>query len=138
MAYRIQIRRDTSSNWTSNNPILLQGEFGYELNTGYAKIGDGQTAWTALDYFGGTGPTGSTGVTGSTGFGVPTGGSSGQFLIKSSDTDYDTAWTASLVSDVPPGSSGATGSTGEIALDTDWLYVCVGTDTWKRTLLTGW
>ena len=138
MAYRIQIRRDTSSNWTSNNPILLQGEFGYELNTGYAKIGDGQTAWTALDYFGGTGPTGSTGVTGSTGFGVPTGGSSGQFLIKSSDTDYDTAWTASLVSDVPPGSSGATGSTGEIALDTDWLYVCFATDTWKRTLLTGW
>ena len=138
MAYRIQIRRDTSFNWTSNNPILLQGEFGYELNTGYAKIGDGQTAWTALDYFGGTGPTGSTGVTGSTGFGVPTGGSSGQFLIKSSDTDYDTTWTASLVSDVPPGSSGATGSTGEIALDSDWLYVCVATDTWKRTLLTGW
>ena len=64
MAYRIQIRRDTSSNWTSNNPILLQGEFGYELNTGYAKIGDGQTAWTALDYFGGTGPTGPTGPDG--------------------------------------------------------------------------
>ena len=162
MAYRIQIRRDTSSNWTSNNPILLQGEFGYELNTGYAKIGDGQTPWISLEYFGGTGPTGPTGAigatgetgatgaigatgetgaigaTGVTGFGVPTGGSSGQFLVKSSDTDYDTAWTASLVSDVPPGSSGATGSTGEIALDTDWLYVCVGTDTWKRTLLTGW
>jgi len=138
MAYRIQIRRDTSSNWTSNNPILLQGEFGYELNTGYAKIGDGQTPWISLEYFGGTGPTGSTGVTGSTGFGVPPGGSSGQFLVKSSDTDYDTAWTASLVSDVPPGSSGATGSTGEMALDTDWLYVCVGTDNWKRTLLTGW
>ena len=138
MAYRIQIRRDTSSNWTSNNPILLQGEFGYELNTGYAKIGDGQTPWISLEYFGGTGPTGPTGVTGSTGFGVPAGGSSGQFLVKSSDTNYDTAWTASLVSDVPPGSSGATGSTGEIALDTDWLYVCVGTDTWKRTLLTGW
>jgi hypothetical protein len=138
MAYRIQIRRDTSSNWTSNNPILLQGEFGYELNTGYAKIGDGQTPWISLEYFGGTGPTGPTGVTGSTGFGVPTGGSSGQFLVKSSDADYDTAWTASLISDVPPGSSGATGSTGEMALDTDWLYVCVGTDTWKRTLLTGW
>ena len=141
MAYRIQIRRDTSSNWTSNNPILLQGEFGYELNTGYAKIGDGQTAWTSLDYFGGTGPTGLTGltgVTGATGSGVPAGGSAGQFLVKSSNTDYDTAWTSSLVSDVPPGSSGATGSTGEMALDTDWLYACVGTNTWKRTLLTGW
>ena len=69
MAYRIQIRRDTSSNWTSNNPILLQGEFGYELNTGYAKIGDGQTAWTALDYFGGTGPTGpAVAISGPTGY----------------------------------------------------------------------
>jgi hypothetical protein len=141
MAYRIQIRRDTSSNWTSNNPILLQGEFGYELNTGYAKIGDGQTAWTALDYFGGTGPTGSTGltgVTGATGSGVPAGGSAGQFLVKASNSDYDTAWTSSLVSNIPPGSSGATGATGQLALDTDWLYACVGTNTWKRTLLTGW
>ena len=141
MAYRIQIRRDTSSNWTSNNPILLQGEFGYELNTGYAKIGDGQTAWTALDYFGGTGPTGSTGltgVTGATGSGVPTGGSAGQFLVKASNSDYDTAWTSSLASDIPPGSSGATGATGQLSLDTDWLYVCIGTNTWKRTLLTGW
>jgi hypothetical protein len=138
MAYRIQIRRDTSSNWTSNNPILLQGEFGYELNTGYAKIGDGQTAWTALDYFGGTGPTGLTGVTGATGSGVPTGGSAGQFLVKASNSDYDTAWTSSLASDIPPGSSGATGATGQLSLDTDWLYVCVGTNTWKRTLLTGW
>ena len=69
MAYRIQIRRDTSSNWTSNNPILLQGEFGYELNTGYAKIGDGQTAWTSLDYFGGTGPTGpAVAISGPTGY----------------------------------------------------------------------
>ena len=138
MAYRIQIRRDTSSNWTSNNPILLQGEFGYELNTGYAKIGDGQTPWINLEYFGGTGPTGPTGVTGSTGFGVPAGGSAGQFLVKASNSDYDTSWTASLVSNVPPGSSGATGSTGQLSLDTDWLYVCVGTNTWKRTLLTGW
>ena len=69
MAYRIQIRRDTSSNWTSNNPILLQGEFGYELNTGYAKIGDGQTAWTSLDYFGGTGPSGpAVAISGPTGY----------------------------------------------------------------------
>ncbi len=138
MAYRIQFRRDTSSNWSSNNPILLQGEFGYELDTGYAKIGDGQTAWLSLEYFGGTGPTGSTGITGPTGYGVPTGGSTGQFLVKSSNSDYDTEWTASLVSSIPPGSSGSTGATGEIALDSDWLYVCVGTDTWKRTVLTGW
>ena len=129
MAYRIQFRRDTSSNWQSNNPILLQGELGYELNTGYAKIGDGQTAWVNLEYFGGTGPTGP---------GLPVGGSTGQFLIKSSGSDYDTLWTSSLVSSVPPGSSGASGATGQLALDTSWLYVCVGTDTWRRTALTSW
>jgi hypothetical protein len=67
MAYRIQFRRDTSANWTTNNPILLQGEFGYELDTGLAKIGDGQTAWSSLEYFGGTGPTGSAGPAGPTG-----------------------------------------------------------------------
>ena len=69
MAYRIQIRRDTSSNWTSNNPILLQGEFGYELNTGYAKIGNGSSTWTQLTYFGGTGPTGpAVAISGPTGY----------------------------------------------------------------------
>lgn len=61
MAYRIQFRRDTSTNWGSNNPILLQGEFGYELDTGFAKIGDGSSTWDQLTYFGGTGPTGATG-----------------------------------------------------------------------------
>ena len=26
-------RRDTASNWTSNNPTLLDGEFGWETDT---------------------------------------------------------------------------------------------------------
>ena len=135
MAYRIQFRRDTTANWTSINPILLQGEFAYSLDTGFAKIGDGTSTWTQLTYFGGTGPTG---VMGATGYGVPAGGATGQFLAKNSNSDYDTEWTYSLVSSIPPGSSGATGATGELALDSNWLYVCVGTDTWKRTILTGW
>ena len=200
MAYRIQIRRDTSSNWTSNNPILLQGEFGYELNTGYAKIGDGQTAWTALDYFGGTGPTGPVGATGQavyilgpTGYVFPPGASgigftgSGVSNIASSGGYVTVTITGGVgatgatgnagatgadstvpgptgatgadstvpgptgatggfgptgasgtVSATPPGTSGAAGATGDLALDSDWLYVCVATDTWKRTLLTGW
>lgn len=70
MAYRIQFRRDTTANWTSINPILLQGEFAYSLDTGFAKIGDGSSTWTQLTYFGGTGPTGPgvaiSGPTGST------------------------------------------------------------------------
>ena len=43
-------RRDTASNWTSNNPTLLDGEFGWETDTKKLKIGDGSTAWQSLDY----------------------------------------------------------------------------------------
>ena len=50
----MQQRRDTAANWTSNNPTLLNGELGYETDTGYLKIGDGSTAWTSLGYIDGT------------------------------------------------------------------------------------
>ena len=43
-------RRDTASNWTSNNTVLLAGELGYESDTKKFKIGDGSTAWQSLDY----------------------------------------------------------------------------------------
>lgn len=50
MAIQVQIRRDTAANWTSNNPTLAQGEWGYETDTTKLKIGDGSTAWTSLGY----------------------------------------------------------------------------------------
>ncbi len=50
MASIIQFRRDTASNWTSNNPTLADGELGIESDTGSYKIGDGSTAWTSLGY----------------------------------------------------------------------------------------
>ena len=43
-------RRDTASNWTSNNTVLLAGEWGIESDTKRFKIGDGTTAWQSLDY----------------------------------------------------------------------------------------
>ena len=74
MAYRIQFRRDTTANWTSINPILLQGEFAYSLDTGFAKIGDGSSTWSQLTYFGGTGPTGpGVAISGPTGYTFTTG-----------------------------------------------------------------
>lgn len=52
MAYRkILLRRDTASNWTTEDPTLSSGEIGYETTTGRFKIGDGSTAWTSLSYF---------------------------------------------------------------------------------------
>lgn len=50
MAIKIQIRRDIASQWTTNNPILADGELGFETDTGRLKIGDGATAWTGLIY----------------------------------------------------------------------------------------
>jgi len=52
MAAQIQLRRDTSANWTSVNPILANGEPGVETDTGRQKVGDGTTAWTLLPYTG--------------------------------------------------------------------------------------
>jgi hypothetical protein len=47
---QIQIRRGTASQWTSANPTLAAGEWGYETDTNKAKIGDGATAWNSLAY----------------------------------------------------------------------------------------
>jgi hypothetical protein len=55
MTSRMQQRRDTSSNWTSNNPTLAAGEIGVETDTNQFKIGDGSTVWTSLSYAGGGG-----------------------------------------------------------------------------------
>jgi hypothetical protein len=77
MAYRIILRRDSSVNWLKNNPVLLEGEPGYETDTGKFKIGDGQSTWINTDYYigllgptGDIGPTGETGPMGATGFGA--------------------------------------------------------------------
>lgn len=51
MAYQIQVRNDIADNWTDINPVLAQGEPGYETDTGRIKYGDGQTAWNSLPYF---------------------------------------------------------------------------------------
>ena len=47
---QMQQRRDTAAGWTSADPTLLNGEIGYETDTGYIKIGDGSTAWASLAY----------------------------------------------------------------------------------------
>ena len=67
---QIQVRRGTAAQWTSANPTLASGEWGFESDTGKAKIGNGSTVWTGLSYFGGTGTvssiTAGTGLTGGT------------------------------------------------------------------------
>lgn len=49
---RIVMRNDTAAAWAEKNTVLLKGEFGVENDTNKFKIGDGDTAWNALDYVG--------------------------------------------------------------------------------------
>jgi hypothetical protein len=67
-------------------------------------------------FAGTTGPTGSTGATGATG---PTG-------------------VRGITGPSTPTSAGFTGTTGTIVWDSDYIYVCVATDTWKRVAISTW
>ena len=46
----IVFKNYTKSKWNSLNPILSVGEFGYENDTGFLKIGNGFTRWNLLGY----------------------------------------------------------------------------------------
>lgn len=83
---QIQVRRGTAAQWTSTNPTLAAGEWGYETDTGKVKIGNGSTAWNSLAY---TGAGDIEGVTAGTG--LSGGGTSGTVTVS-----IDTAVTADL------------------------------------------
>jgi len=51
MSTIFKIRRDTATNWSSNNPTLADGEIGFDKTNSYIKIGDGSTAWNSLGQF---------------------------------------------------------------------------------------
>jgi hypothetical protein len=97
MATQIQLRRGTTSEWSSSNPTLAAGELGLDTTLQAFKIGDGSQAWADLPFASGSvGPTGSTGSTGSTG----TTGSTG-----------------------PTGSTGSTGTTGPTGPEVQATYL---------------
>ena len=52
MATTIQLRRDSATNWETENPILSAGEIGVDLTNNKFKLGDGSTAWNSLPYQG--------------------------------------------------------------------------------------
>lgn len=47
---KIQIRRDTSANWKTNNPVLAVGELALETDTMLMKVGDGSSTYLNLSY----------------------------------------------------------------------------------------
>lgn len=59
---RLRLRRDIATRWVQINPVLADGEPGYEKDTGKLKIGDGISVWSDLAYFVPYDPDGSTGT----------------------------------------------------------------------------
>jgi hypothetical protein len=115
MAVKIQFRRDTASAWTSANPILSQGEAGYEYDTGRFKVGNGLSPWNSLPYSSGvTGPTGPsvTGPTGPTGAASTVTGPTGPTGAASTVTGPTGPTGAASTVTGPTGAEGPTGPTG--------------------------
>jgi hypothetical protein len=58
MTAKIQIRRDTTTNWNTGSPTLAQGELGYDTTLNQLKIGTNlaATAWASLPWLTGTFP----------------------------------------------------------------------------------
>jgi len=83
---QLQFRRDTSTNWTSTNPLLASGEMGIELDTHTFKIGDGISRWNNLPYGGLQGPAGPAGLI------PPSGSVPGQVLTYVGPNASNIAW----------------------------------------------
>ena len=43
-----------------------------------------------------------------------------------------------LISDTVPATAGATGTKGQIAFDSSYIYICIATDTWERAAIATW
>lgn len=54
--YTVKLRRDTANRWYRLNPVLEDGEPGYEKDTGKMKIGNGSSPWRDLEYVEGEAP----------------------------------------------------------------------------------
>lgn len=110
MAVKIQFRRDTAANWSSANPLLAQGEVGYEYDTGRFKVGNGTTSWTSLVYS--SGVTGPTGAPNSLSIGSITSGVSAGASITGAAPTQTLSLTLPIGPTGPTGPTGLTGPTG--------------------------
>jgi hypothetical protein len=46
---KFQLRRDTATNWSTNNTILLLGEPGFDSTNNQLRIGNGVTGWNSIN-----------------------------------------------------------------------------------------
>lgn len=156
---RIRVRRASSSEWNSANPILAIGEIAYETNSNRLKIGNGVSFWSGLPYV--------TIDQNSINFPDPPEVflkiASSEFNLPNNDriilnlsnnnslniigkegviVNYDNDF-KSLIFSVDklynPIRSGtifnptSSGTAGSLLYDNDWLYFCVNNNSWERS-----
>ena len=46
---RIQVRRGTSAQWNTADPVLGQAELGFDSGSGVLKVGDGTNNWNHIN-----------------------------------------------------------------------------------------
>lgn len=109
---QIQIRRGTAAQWTSANPTLAAGEWGFETDTKKGKIGDGTTAWNSLAYILGVGDI--EGVTAGTG--LTGGGTSGTVSLAIDSTVATLTGSQTLTNKTISGASNTLSNIGNSSL----------------------
>ena len=109
---QIQIRRGTAAQWTSANPTLAAGEWGFETDTKKGKIGDGSTAWNSLAYVLGVGDI--DGVTAGTG--LTGGGTSGTVTLAIDSTVTTNSGSQTLTNKTISGANNTLSSIGNSSL----------------------
>jgi hypothetical protein len=116
---QIQIRRGTASQWTSANPTLAAGEWGFETDTNKGKIGNGSTAWNSLSYILGVGDI--DGVTAGTG--LTGGGTSGTVTLAIDSTVATLTGTQTLTNKTISGASNTLSSIGNASLTNSTITI---------------
>lgn len=110
MAVKVQFRRGTAAQWTSADPLLAEGEMGFELDTNLFKVGNGVDNWEDLPYGGLVGATGPTGANIYTADTAPTTAPTGALWFESDTTKLFTYYSGAWV-EVSGGGGGGAGLT---------------------------